>query len=90
MWAGNIGSQGPADIHQNIIYILYVVQKQTKERMLITLKKDELFKRLYFIIHDFNDEFCDDVEIEKFDKMIDFLCDRLESDLELEDKFFED
>lgn len=54
------------------------------------LKKDELFKKLYFIICDFNDEFCDDVGFEKFNEMIDFLCDRLESDLELEDKFFED
>lgn len=32
MWAGNIGSQSPANIHQNIIYIIYIVQKKANKR----------------------------------------------------------
>ena len=51
------------------------------------LKKDEVFKSLYFILCDFIDEFGEENNV---DEMVDFLCNRLENDLELENKFFKD
>lgn len=66
------------------IVLKFVIKKKGR---LIMLKKDEVFKKLYFILNDFVDEFSEDDNV---NKMICFLCDRLEKDLELENKFFED